>query len=244
MIIPISCPSCGTALKHIGVHLVCTNHHNCDEQLISKILFWVQSCEMDGFSDSTIRTLYKNGILRSIKGLYNLKASDMEGLDGFGKSRIDNILHQIHATQQMSVQDFIARLGIPSVGKKALQNLGIKTLQDFKDFKDSKYAVGRAIIDWKAIPENMELVEDLVSNIVLMVARQNDTKVCATGTAPMGRKELIKYLEANGCEWADSVSKDTSLLLTDDINGSSSKLVKARKLGTPIKTYAEFLDGK
>ena len=244
MIIPVSCPSCGLTLKQIGVHLVCTNHHECNEQVIQKILFWVQSCEMDGFSESTIRTLYKNGILRSIKGLYSLKASDMENLDGFGTSRIDNIINQIQATREMTTQDFIARLGIPSVGKKALQNLNIKTVDDFKVFKDSKYAVGRAIIEWKSIPENMELVEDLLPNINFMLARQNATKVCATGTAPMGRKELIKYLEDNGCEWVDSVGKDTVLLLTDDLAGSSSKMVKARKLGIQIKTYSEFLNGK
>lgn len=239
--VPTHCPSCGTQLAIDGVHLVCKNHHGCKDQLVGKILYWVKSCEMDGISDSTVKTLFELGLVTSIKELYSLKASKLQGIEGFGESRIKNILEQIEKTKSMTTAEFISRLGIPSVGKKAVGNLGIKTVQDFETFNDSTYSVGQKIIEWKSNPLNMEIIRDLLGCIIIETKRQGHIKVCATGSAPIPRKELIKFLEDKGYEWVDSVGKDTQLLLTDDMNSSSSKLVKAKKLGIEIKLYSEVL---
>lgn len=239
--IPTHCPSCGTQLTHEGVHLVCKNHHGCKDQLVGKILYWVKSCDMDGVSDSTVKTLFEAGLVKSIKDLYELKESHLKGLEGFGESRIDNILSQVERTKVMTTAEFISRLGIPSVGKKAVDNLGIKTVQDFESFNDPTYSVGQKIIEWKSNPLNKEIIRDLLGCITIETKRQGHIKVCATGSAPIPRKELIKFLEDKGYEWVDSVGKDTQLLLTDDINSSSSKLVKAKKLGIEIKLYSDIL---
>jgi NAD-dependent DNA ligase len=38
------------------------------------------------------------------------------------------------------------------------------------------------------------------------------------------------------------LDKTTSILITDDLNSSSSKMAKARKLGVEIKTYEQILN--
>ena len=66
-------------------------------------------------------------------------------------------------------------------------------------------------------------------------------KICFTGTAPIGRKELTALLISKGYDVKDSITKDLDILLCEDINGNSSKLVKARKLDIKIMSYDDFI---
>ena len=62
-----------------------------------------------------------------------------------------------------------------------------------------------------------------------------------TGTLPsMTREEATKAIEELGGKVAGSVSKKTTYLLAGEDAGS--KLEKARALGTPILSEAEFRD--
>ena len=52
-------------------------------------------------------------------------------------------------------------------------------------------------------------------------------------------KELI---EKAGYSYSDNITKETTYLIADDINGNSSKLQKAREKGIRIITEDEFFD--
>jgi NAD-dependent DNA ligase len=65
--------------------------------------------------------------------------------------------------------------------------------------------------------------------------------VCMTGTGPLPRKELISEIEKMGYSFIDHVSKDTKILVCEDVNGSSSKLAKAKLLGVKLVSYEDFL---
>lgn len=64
--------------------------------------------------------------------------------------------------------------------------------------------------------------------------------VCFTGKLHRERADLITEAEASGWETIDSPSPYTSVLVAADPSGTSSKLVKARKNGTPIITGEEW----
>lgn len=72
---------------------------------------------------------------------------------------------------------------------------------------------------------------------------RDETKplVCFTGKLHKERAELIQEAEANGWETIDSPSPHTSVLVAADPTGSSSKLMNARKNGTPIITGEEWV---
>jgi DNA ligase (NAD+) len=64
---------------------------------------------------------------------------------------------------------------------------------------------------------------------------------CFTGAANKPRKELLQIVEDNGGTPYDSVDKTLSYLVIADLNSTSSKAVKARKLGVKMITEDQFL---
>ena len=55
------------------------------------------------------------------------------------------------------------------------------------------------------------------------------------------RKELQELIESKGGKAAGSVSAKTSYLINNDVTSNSSKNKKARELGIPILSEADFL---
>ena len=53
-------------------------------------------------------------------------------------------------------------------------------------------------------------------------------------------KDLQSRIELDGSKVTSSVSKNTNYLVTKDVNGTSSKLLKAKELGIPIFSPEEF----
>lgn len=250
--VPEYCPHCQSKLEWKEnrqgevVHLRCENK-KCPEQQFQQIVYWVKNCEMDDVSEKTLEKLRNEKILTSIKDLYKLKEirEFLLTIDGFGESKVDNLLYQIEKTKKMTVAQFINRLGIPFVGEKAVKKLGIQSIEDFIHFNDPEYVIGQKIIEWKKDKSNLSLLDSLES-VIKLQGEENEVestgpKVCATGASEIKRKDLIELLEENGYQWIDSVGKETDILLTDDINSDSSKMKKARKLGIKLITYSEFL---
>jgi NAD-dependent DNA ligase len=67
------------------------------------------------------------------------------------------------------------------------------------------------------------------------------SKICFTGKCQThSRKELQKLALSHNFEMVNSVTKDTSLLVTDDINKNSNKINSATKYNINIITYNEF----
>ena len=65
--------------------------------------------------------------------------------------------------------------------------------------------------------------------------------IVVTGTLPtLGRREAETLIEQNGAKASGSVSKKTDYVLYGESAGS--KLDKARELGVPLLTEAEFLE--
>ena len=192
----------------------------------------------------TLEALYDAGKLRTIRQLYTLTARDFDNLEGFGEKKIANFLDQTAAAKTMSAVDLISRLGIPMVQKKALSRLGIAGLEDFKNFSDDSYVIGRRILEWKAEPGNMEFLDALLEVVELKAEASPDERLgvlCLTGKAPMPRKPLTAALEERGWTVAGAVTKETTLVVCDDTSGTSTKLKKARNAGIPLTLYTDFL---
>jgi len=241
-IIPHRCPSCYNLLDRIGPHLVCS-FNACIERIIMEIVHWVQTCEMDGLSESFVRKLVEAGRISSIKGLYELQEKDFIGIEGFGPRKIEIGLEQIKKSRTMSVRQFLARLGINGVGKKALEKLGINSVEEIFSFKTDDSFIGNSLEAF--VKENLNFIHDLLS-VIKVDSEQSKAdglslgNVCMTGSGPKTRKDLIIELNKMGYTNIDNVNKDTNILVCEDVNGSSSKLVKARKLGIKIISYEEF----
>lgn len=237
---PAKCPSCDEKLVVDGIHLVCRNEE-CGERIIQQILHWVKACEMDGVAESTVRALVAAKKIDTIWDLYHLVPSQLRGLEGFGESKITNLMNQIGSTKEMTIGAFIDRLGIDLVGEKAMKKMGIDSVEKLWSFSDKTFVIGQNLIEY--LKANKSMVQDLLSCVTIVKAQEakvGSRNVCMTGAGPKTRNELIKDIEAKGDTFVDHVSKDTHILICEDIKGASSKLEKARKMGVKLVSYKEY----
>ncbi|MCP4137814.1 MAG: hypothetical protein GY754_43030 [bacterium] len=239
--LPVNCPSCNDTLTREGVHLRCKNH-DCPEKQVQKLIFWVRQCDIEGVSEQTVRRLWEEGIIKSIKDLYLVEKEQLESLEGFAEKSAGNAVTAIHDAKSMTPREFIKRLGIESVGERALVKLNVQTIDDFLAFNNDEYVTGQRVIEWKKNPGNMEIFEELIKVVDIVEAEESESKgkVCMTGKGPKGRKELIAAIEAQGYQFIDSITKDTDILICEDVAGGSSKLEKARKQGITLVSYEDF----
>jgi len=242
-LVPRSCPVCQSEVEESGVHLKCSNPQ-CAEREVQSILYWVRMSGMEQIAEGTIRQLVKSGKVESIRDLYRLKEEDFMEQEGFGEKKTRNFLQQMNKTRSLTALEFISKLGIPLVQKKSLMKLKIFSMKDFLEFEDDSYVIGQNIIEWKEEPANRQLLEELLEVLNVEDSQEKESskgEICMTGKGPMGRKELAGLLEKHGYTVSSSVTQGTTLLLTDNPDGNSSKLQKARKQETPIKSYEDFL---
>jgi DNA ligase (NAD+) len=70
------------------------------------------------------------------------------------------------------------------------------------------------------------------------------TTVVITGKLALhkNRDELVKRIIERGGKVTGSVSKNTHILINNDVNSTSSKNVSAQRLGIPIMTEEEFVN--
>ena len=241
-LIPTNCPSCKGKLKVEGIHLVCRNA-DCDEQNILLILHWVVNSGMEQFAESSVRTLYNAGVVKTVKDLYKLTPKSFNGIEGFGSSKIANAISEIERTKEMSLASFIDKLSIDLVGEKAVAKLGIKTVDEFLSFDNTEFVVGQNIMAF--VKENKKYINDLLEVVVIkapvvVTVKAGAKKIAMTGSGPDKRDNLIDKISGKGDVFHDGIHKDTDILLCEDKNSGSSKLVKAQKLGIKIMNYDEY----
>lgn len=241
-LIPTHCPSCDSKLKVDGIQLIC-NNKDCKEQKILIVSHWVTNIGVENFSESSVRILFESKKIKSISDLYKLTAKDLSDVPGFGDSKTKNLFEQLGKTKEMTLAKYIDLLSIDLVGEKAVKKLGINTIEDFLNFSDDTYVIGKNIMEY--VKENNAYIKELLSVVKIKQEKEvdkNARKVCFTGAGPKSRNDLVKDIQAKGDVYSDSVSKDLNILVCDDVNGSSSKIQKAKKLGVKIMTYPEYFN--
>lgn len=239
--IPTKCYSCGAPLfkEKEGVHLSCPNG-DCPERNIQQIIHYCTEADMEGIKEGTIRRLWKDDVIQYIDDLYRLREQDFSQLEGFGTKSVEKILKEIEKSKNVTFPKFVKRLGINLVGEKAVKKLGIASPEEFFNFNDSTYRIGQEIIEWTRV--NIDIFSRLVC--VMNFKEKGETKmkgkVCMTGKGPKKRDEFIADIESKGYEFSSSVTKDTNILICEDVEGGSGKLKKARENGTKLMSYEEF----
>jgi NAD-dependent DNA ligase len=127
------------------------------------------------------------------------------------------------------------------VGIKAIDKLGIKTEKDLWAFKDKNFVIGENLI--KYLNDNKEMVKELLAFMRIKVEKEKDKNakhISMTGSGIKSRNELIQDIGTKGDIFDSSPNKSTNILLVEDVNSGSSKILKAQKLGIKIMRYDEY----
>ena len=262
------CPICGEPTKIVtsesGVSNVVCDNPNCNGKLINRIDHFCgkKGLDIKGLSKKTIEKLIEYGWLNGIKDIYGLEQhkNEWESKPGFGEASVSKILDAIQAAgRHTKLDSFISAIGIPLVGKTTAKILvkEFSTWQEFRDYIDTDDCffddfdgIGEEInnslknFDYSEADEIAAMItfEQSESQDLTPSAAIQGKTFCITGkvTRYKNRTEFKEKIESLGGKVTDSVTKNTSYLINNDINSTSSKNKKAKELGIPIITEEEF----
>lgn len=259
--IPCACPVCGALVvqDEDGAFVRCTGAE-CPAQLSRNIAHFVSRDAMDieGLGPSIVEALMEKNLIHSPADIYYVTLDEMKSLWQKGDTAAKKLLAAIEASKEADVSRLIYALGIRQVGAKTgkvlatqfgdLDALRNATLEELTEIPDVGAVTARNIVDWFSQPQSVNMVEKLrqagvnfESKRQLTDSRFAGMTFVLTGALSMfTREEASEKIELFGGKTAGSVSKKTTYVVVGENAGSKER--KARELGIPILTEAEFLN--
>ena len=249
--IPTSCPSCSSVLSDDEVRLYCANSI-CEARVLHTILNWIRKVDIDDLSEKRLTALIETGKVKKIPDLYRLSLEDFLELPLTKETLAKKLHKRIADSKNLELVNFLNGLGIAGAGRTTWQQL-LKTFPSLEKMRNTTekelikldgFAEKTAKqIVW-GLADNHVLIEELLSLGVKPKDPVQQTgklpldgmTFVITGTLSRGRKEIADMIQANGGKVSSSVSAKTTAVISSDFSGNSSKLVKARELGTQLWT--------
>ena len=265
---PSLCPVCGFPTEiqkdNDSEVLICTNPC-CKTKLIKRLTHFVsrKGMDIDGLSEETLTKFVEWGWIKDLCDVYNLTPHypELERMSGFGARSVKKMQDAIENSKSVELDHFIAALSIPGVGTsqakelakkfktwEAFENAGCGSF-DFSKLDNFGEVANKKIHNWFDIIYQEDHIPQLVRNLHFINSNtEEDNRLSGmtfviTGTLThfANRDELKKELESHGAKVVGTISNKTSYLINNDINSTSSKNLKAIKLGIPIITENDLV---
>lgn len=185
------CPECGSKLvRKVGESAYyCMNENECPPQIKGKLVHFIhrKALNIDSLGEGKIEILYDNGLLKNISDLYNLKASNLLGLEkiivsddegkqkkiSFREKTVENILNGINASKSIGFERVLFAMGIRFVGEtvakklakhyKSIDNLINATYDDLITVDEIGDKIAESIIAFFKEKKNIEIINKLKS---------------------------------------------------------------------------------
>ena len=265
---PVVCPECGTELVKDpgGVYIRCTAGVACPAQLKERVRFFASRSAMDiaGLGDKLVTQLVDAELVRSFADLYRINFTQLTALERVGEKSANNLLDAIEASKQQGLARLLTALSIRHVGQTVAKILAKKfrtldalreaTYEQLEEVDEVGKIIAQSVVDFCGDEENQRLFEELREVGLLLEATEPATPADATGGAEgllagksvvvtgtlekYGRTEAKELIERHGGRASSSVSSKTAYVVAGENPGS--KLEKAKKLGIPVLTEADF----
>lgn len=263
IMIPEACPSCGEALKKEGPLLRCMNPR-CPERLAQMLAFMAKKNVLDlpGWAIETCRKIVKvtDPSLKDFKFEDLFWYMEAEFVDYFGEKTAKKLADamQYAVDTPHPFRNWLPALCVDGIGHTVADKLLQKfhTIDAIKEviFNKDRAALssvsgfGDSIVDkllsdefkdrWMMM-ESIFFIEGVETGVGKML-RFADKSFVLTGKMPKKRSEYEAMIRQAGGTVAGSVSKNTDYLVIADVNSTSTKAEKARKLGTKLISPEEL----
>jgi len=186
--------------------------------------------------------------IKTVADLYRLRRDELVNTGNVSDVSAQQLLVQIEQSKNTSLARLIYGLSIPGVGRTAAAEWAGRfddlphwagATRDQLSKRDSVAA--DAVILFFVRPENLTLIDDLVmlgvhpkiENRPGKIGQLTNITVVLTGTLhSWTRAEAKKQIETAGGHVADSVSRQTDLVVAGE--GAGSKLTEAQSLGIEV----------
>lgn len=255
---PDRCPACGgPVVRPAGEAAHRCENLSCPARIKEAIRHYAsrRAANIEGLGDKLVDRLVETGLVRRISDLYNLRREDLLTVERMGEKSAENLLEQIEGSKTITLARLIYALGIRHVGERVAELLAERfpSLDALAHAQPGALMAARgvgpqvaaSIIAFFQNAENRRLVAELAAAGVAPRSARPHTGplsgvvVVFTGTlSDFTREEATRVVEALGGRVAPRVSRQTSYVVAGKDPGS--KLDRARDLGIPILTEAEF----
>lgn len=257
---PAVCPSCGAPVAHLAdeAALRCVNPE-CPAQALRNLIHFASrdAMDIDGLGVAVCTQLVDRGLVRSAADLYTLTREQLLTLDKFKDKSADNLLAAIAHSKENNLDKLLFGLGIRNIGDKAaallaghfgtMEAVAAATAEQICEIDGFGAVMAQSVVEFFAREGTADLVRRLAAQGVNMrwqgqvrTDKLAGKTIVVTGTlSTLSRKEAEAMIVQNGGKASSSVSKKTAYVLAGEAAGS--KLDKARQLGVPVLSEAEFL---
>lgn len=249
---PTACPSCETTLITDNKFLKCPNHQ-CPAQILGCLNLYCKFLDIQNISDKTIKKLYDLKKLTTPANFYDLKISDLSQIDGLGEKSATKIILEIAKKQELSLVELFTAVAIPNFSQKRIQQLVSSgfdtpekllnlTLQNLLSQPGFQQGLAQKVLI--GITQRKETIEKLLPKITLKISNTknllNGAIFCITGSLEKPRKLIENLIIESGGKVASTVTKNTTYLVTNETDSSSSKFSKAKTLNIKIISEPEL----
>ena len=265
--IPEHCPACHEETKIVqdkeAKMLYCENPH-CPAKRIKQFALFVSrdALNIEGLSEMTLEKFIGKGFIQELPDLFSLEEHKEEiiAMEGFGQKSYDKLIENAEKSRETSLARLLYGLGIGGIGAsnarvlseafhENAEELSRAELSEVVSIKGIGPILGESIVRYFKEEENCRLFRKLLSILHLHKEERAENAFLSgkvfviTGSLNhfQNRKELEEEIRKAGASTASSVSKNTSYLINNDKNSTSSKNKKAQELGIPILSEEDFL---
>lgn len=267
--VPDKCPCCNgdTEIRVLkeAKSLYCINP-DCPAKQIKKFSHFVSrdAFNVDGLSEATLEKFVDEGYIKVFSDIFLLERykDRIIGLEGFGEKSYNNLVESIEKAKDISLPNFIYSLGILNVGLANAKVICKAFSYDYSLISNASFedlitiegigeVIAKSFSSFFADQANRNELEKLLCTV-----RMRKEEVASAGGLLEGktivvtgnlnlyasRKDLQKEIEDCGGKLAGSVSKNTFVLVNNDIFSTSSKNKTAKELNIPIMTEEDFVN--
>lgn len=234
---PINCPSCGNSILRDGVNLICTSLI-CREKDIQSIMHWMRMTDVEHLGQKTIEKLYDLGFVQHYSDLYKDDLSEEILNRHFGKNG-SKMKTSIEKSRNLSFKQFLAGLGIPTLGKKLGKELAkhFPSLKALQSTTTTELATLDGISDVTAnhilggINDKSRAARLLLNNVTIFYGtekRIQQTKIEKSTTPSLGDfwddETLQPHAEYNiKPDKPQKIGNDEKIYITGSIEGYNKK---------------------
>ena len=265
---PEYCPICHGEIafkEENGITRAYCENPNCNGKLINRLDHFCgkKGLDIKGLSKVTLEKLINYGWLDSIEDIFKLEEHKTEWANkpGFGTISVNKILNAIEGSKKSPTAKFICAIGIPLIGKVASEALS-KKFGNYKTFREAVNNNSQELYEIAGVGEVMiqtlldydfteadsifeKYIIEVRPIVFISVSKKLEGKTFViTGKLKTfkNRNEIKAAIEKEGGKVTDSVSSKTDYLINNDVDSTSSKNLKAKKLNIPIITEDDFLN--
>lgn len=266
--IPEHCPVCGGETKIQQMNdvrsLYCMNP-DCQAKKVKSFALLVSrdALNIDGLSEATLEKFIGAGFIHSYADIFHLERyrDAIVEMEGFGQKSYDNLIASVEKASHTTLPRVIYGLGIAGIGLANAKMLCRAFHYDFSHMRSATVeeltavdGIGGVLADAWIRYFSEEKYNHAVDGLLaeLDIEKEEETQGEAvfagmtfviTGSVEhfANRKELQAAIEARGGKATGSVTAKTTYLINNDTASNSSKNKKAKELGIPILSEADFL---